>query len=284
VSGKASGYIKELIVCPNGERITRQEKFVALILADSHQTHGEGTFPSVQSMATDAMMDERACRRVLAALERKGVIVRRHGLRQGRGQMTFYFFPALDVVQHLKTPKKAGPEPTKKEGVFTPLFFGERGTEGGQKEDKIRTAYKEEQEQEQKLNTPPLSPKGGTGPKLVPAMEPEATPARSDVATEVKSAVKRVCDTCGFAAARLRRKLYAVAEQRVGLGEEPESVADRMIDAWQRYGKQGTKLYRRRTAAAFYEDGLWLNSNLWDWDNTEIRDERLRMEARAGSF
>jgi len=289
VSWKASAYIKELIVCPNGERVSRSEKLIALVLAESHQMHGEGTFPSLQSMAVDALMDERSARRLLGSLERKGVIVRRRAERQGRGQMTFYFFPALEAVQDPKNQQKTGSKPSSKGGQFAPLFFDERGTEGGQKGDKSRIPYKEEQEQEQKLKAPPLPPTGGTGPKnCIPIRLSDTTApvACSDAAVEtsVDYAVARVYRECGFVAARLRRRLHAVAEQRVEQGEAPEEVADRMIDAWRRYGKQGTRLYRRRSPAEFYEAGLWLNSNLWDWDNAEIRQERLNMEARAGSF
>lgn len=296
MSWKASGYIKELAVCPNGDRISRTEKLVALVLADSHQVNGEGTFPSVQSIAEDAMMDERVCRRLLASLERKGVIIRRRSDRQGRGQTTFYFFPALDAGHVSSAPPKASPKgprkpekPGEKGGQYVPLFLDQkedgRRTEGGQN----AHSHIEEQEQEQKLNTPPISPKGGPGPKnCIPIRlsDAPAPVACSDAAvqTSVENAVARVCQKCGFAAARLRRKLHAVAEQRVEQGERAEEVADRMIDAWERYGKQGTRLYRRRSPAEFYEAGLWLNSNLWDWDNAEIRDERMRAEARTGSY
>lgn len=56
-----------------------------------------------------------------------------------------------------------------------------------------------------------------------------------------------------------------------------------MIDAWERYSKQGLRLYRHRPPAEFYECGLWLDSNRWDWDTQLIRDERVYAEARVGS-
>ena len=96
-------------------------------------------------------------------------------------------------------------------------------------------------------------------------------------------ALKRMMDTCGFTAKRLRWKLHAVMKQREGMGELSEEIADRMIDAWQRYGRQGERLFRHRSAAEFFEGGLWLNSNLWDWDAVKLREEQQVMNASVGS-
>ncbi len=97
MSWKASAYVKALVMCPNGERISRTEKLVALVLADSHQDKGKAhTYPAVKMIAEDSLMEARVCRRMLASLERKGVIARDRAENQGRGQLTFYRFPALD--------------------------------------------------------------------------------------------------------------------------------------------------------------------------------------------
>jgi hypothetical protein len=100
----------------------------------------------------------------------------------------------------------------------------------------------------------------------------------------IDAAVELVMTGCGFTSARLRRKLRPVVAQRVKLGKDPGEVAAAMIDAWQRYGKQGTKLFRRVSAAEFYEGGLWLNSNLWNWDNQAIREAQMEMQASVGSW
>src|ERR1700723_3543548 len=133
MSWRASAYIKALIVCPNGERISRTEKLVALVLADSHQDKANAfTFPAVKMIAEDSLMDPRVCRRILSGLERKGVIERERSENQGRGQITFYRFPELDGKQ----PKGGHGVPLskpEKEDNMSPLFFGKRRTEGGRK-------------------------------------------------------------------------------------------------------------------------------------------------------
>jgi hypothetical protein len=99
----------------------------------------------------------------------------------------------------------------------------------------------------------------------------------------VDDATDRVMLAIGATARRLRRKLRAVIVQRVELGEVAEEVADRMIDAWQRYSKQGLRLYSHMSAAEFFEGPYWLNSNTWNWNAAFIERERLQMEARVGS-
>jgi hypothetical protein len=99
VSAKASGYMKALVECPNGERITPREKLVGMVLADSHQDRAKRyTYPSVDTIAEDSLSDRRTCQRYLAALERKGVILRMRPPNQGRGAQIFYFFSALDEI------------------------------------------------------------------------------------------------------------------------------------------------------------------------------------------
>jgi hypothetical protein len=154
MSHRATLYVKDLRLCPNGETISQLEKLVAYALADYHQDKlNARTFPSVASLAAESMMDERACRRHLANLERKGVIERVRPETQGRGSLTFYLFCELDRIE--------------KGGQCVPLLLnrkeGKRGTEGGQKEGCGGSALdKREQEQKQKLPTPPTpSPSEG---------------------------------------------------------------------------------------------------------------------------
>ena len=99
MSARASGYMKALVVCPNGELITPREKLVGMVLADSHQDKARRfTYPSVETIAEESRSDRRTCQRYLDALERKGVIRRLRPSNQGRGAQVFYFFPALDEL------------------------------------------------------------------------------------------------------------------------------------------------------------------------------------------
>jgi hypothetical protein len=103
-------------------------------------------------------------------------------------------------------------------------------------------------------------------------------------ANAVDAATDRVMREIGATARRLRKKLRVVLWCRVETGEEPEAVADRMIDAWRRYSKQGLRLFKRRSVAEFFEGPYWLDSNTWDWDAQFIREERQQAGARAGSW
>jgi Helix-turn-helix domain len=107
MSWRASAYIKELKVCPNGEPLTRSEKLVAYALADSHQDRGADshTFPSVEALAEDSLMTKRECQRILASLERKGAITRLRPTVQSRGMTTFYRFPQLEDSRVRVTPR-----------------------------------------------------------------------------------------------------------------------------------------------------------------------------------
>jgi hypothetical protein len=79
-----TGYIRGLVVCPNGETLTRTEKLVAFVLAASHE-HNKYAFPSVESIANNALMSKQECEGVLASLETKGIILRVDPAMQYRG-------------------------------------------------------------------------------------------------------------------------------------------------------------------------------------------------------
>lgn len=194
MSWQASRYVRELVDCPNGEKITRSEKLVAFTLADQEQ---KATFPSVANIAKDCLMDERSCRRILNSLEAKGVIERTYPKVQYRGVTTFYRFPAHkqtskrkeDTETPLFPPENEVETSPIKEDSATPLEFpatkvinDRRGTEGGQKGDKtphplnnplLGRKSKEEQLQEQV----PVSTADGTiPPKKTRKRTPKHTP------------------------------------------------------------------------------------------------------------
>jgi hypothetical protein len=175
------------------------------VLADSHQDKAKTyTFPSVSTIAEDALMDERVCRRLLASIERKGVIERVHPEVQYRGITTFYRFPALD--------KEGGqPVPPSKNDKGD-----RRGTEGGPKGDESPITNKEEQELEQKQELTPLA--GST------------EPAGNDSKLEAKKEyVKRIFDY-------YREKLgkspaYLLTPQRMSQGTKRLTEAAKMAHA-----------------------------------------------------
>ena len=164
MSARASAYAKSLLFCPNGERITRGEKLVLISLADSHQDKGKHfTYPSIETIATDALCDRRSCQRHLEALERKGVIRRLRPARQGAGMTTFYFFLELEEV----------PEGWQNAALFSEHKGGIRAAKGRQKGGKTCNASITNINQEQELTTTPpappmVTPTGKSGPLGTP--------------------------------------------------------------------------------------------------------------------
>jgi len=165
MSARASAYAKTLSVCPNGEMITPREKLVLIVLADAHQDRAKHfTYPSIETIAEDAMCDRRSCQRYLAALQRKGVIERLRPANQGRGMQVFYFFTALDDV----------PEGWQPAALFGDSFSRRRAAEGRQKGGRraangapalLERAQELELELEQKPNTTPPTPLVAEGAK-----------------------------------------------------------------------------------------------------------------------
>lgn len=75
MSWTASAYVRQLIEAPNGQSITRSEKLILFVLADYHNTEKESAWPSVRSIARDAMFSARQTRTILRSCERKGIIL-----------------------------------------------------------------------------------------------------------------------------------------------------------------------------------------------------------------
>lgn len=261
MSSRASAYIKQLVVCPNGERLTKTEKLVALCLADSHQDKSATyTYPAVATLAEESLMDERSCRRLLAELARKGVIEIFRPVIQGRGVYNCYRFPVLDA------PGKGGhsvPLSAAKRGV-------ERRAEGGQKP----PPYKEEQEQEQRPEQNPLlSPmlRTGDGGLRTPSDRIEDSPQ-----------VHAVMQACGFSQRRLRRVIGAQLQLELDRGWPPGQVSLRLIAAWKEFRVSAPLLRYDWGAGKFFGEGYWRNSDTWPWSERALEEQRLRASASVG--
>jgi DNA-binding MarR family transcriptional regulator len=266
VSHRATAYVKELRVCPNGEPLSKMEKLVLYGLADYHQDKmGLYTYPSVETLAAEALMSKSSCQRSLKALELKGVLGRERNNHQGRGRMTFYRLVEIDG------------KGCQADTLFPDSAAPERATKGLQKG--VRG------------DKPPHPLIGRTGTGTKANTPPPCPPPHQagDGADGLDAAVDQVMQDCGFTARRLRLKLRAVIEQQDKRAdtyrpfESPAEVAAAMVDAWKRYAVQGLRLRVHLNAARFFEEGYWLDSKSWHWDGDAIREERKRMEASVGS-
>jgi hypothetical protein len=96
MSWQASAYISKLIVAPNGEKLTRSEKLLALLLADRHNPDYDIAWPSVTKLAAEAMLSERRARDLLHSLAKKGVItIERRWVGPQQCDTNLYRFPGL---------------------------------------------------------------------------------------------------------------------------------------------------------------------------------------------
>ena len=292
MSTRAVAYIKALVVCPNGEHLTRTEKLAGLVLADSHQDRAHRrTYPAIEGMAEDSMMSERHFIRMLSALERKGVIRREYPDGRGRGKTTFYFFPELDekgcqdvTLSAVQKAAAAKPENAQK---------GDKRVTNGAPPI-LSNKYNKSKD------TTPLPPvnggmvsesescDAGTRADVLPDLNPDTTqkPAVGVVSGRdviaLGRAVEAVMQACGFVElwrqgakpGRLRRILAAVLQSESDKGEPPQSTALAMIAAWKEYAFADTLITVRYGAAKFYQLGIWRDSRLWNWDLAAVDRQR----------
>lgn len=252
------GYIKGLIVCPNGERISRMEKHVGMILADSHQDRASRrTFPSVEGMAEDAVMSERHFQRMLASLERKGVIRREYPDGRGRGKTTYYFFPELDEV--------SANQESKKGDILSP-FSEAKGCKKGDRRVTSATSpiRNNKSNRDNKSKTPP-NPLASEG----------AEERKAQQRAQVEDGITQVCTALDISNPRKRNVFRRAFELEAEKGELPPATALAMIAALRRKAEL-SHLLRPCSLDVFIGLGIWLDENRWPWDNTAIRDERQR--------
>jgi hypothetical protein len=271
VSVRAVAYMKALTQCPNGERITGPEKFLGMILGDSHQDRAHArTFPSIETIAHDAIMSESTCFRVLASLERKGVIRREHPNGTGRGKLTFYFFPELDE-KGCQSDTLPAVEKDRK-GCQPDTLFSEEGCQKGVRRVSKRPPHiLSNGNKNNEANTPPTPASGGD---VVPEEKPPAKQTVSDRYVEL--AVDQVMHGCGFVRRRLRRVLRAAIEHRRDLGESTPTIALAMIAAW-KYQSQQHALGLLRVKFGpekFFGDANWHDCETWFWDREAVERKK----------
>jgi hypothetical protein len=96
VSWKATAFVSELSKYPDGTPITRDEKLILFILADHHNISSNDAWPSVTTMADQALMSERHARDILRKAERHGLLETSKG--GGRGKKSSYKFTGMEII------------------------------------------------------------------------------------------------------------------------------------------------------------------------------------------
>lgn len=100
MSWKATAFVKEIVA-----GITVHEKMVLFVLADYHNTTHKVAWPSIPTLAKEALMEERSVYRILERLEEKGFLERivRSGKANG------YRFCVLDTPDSASGVPLTGP-------------------------------------------------------------------------------------------------------------------------------------------------------------------------------
>jgi hypothetical protein len=96
VSWQAAAFVKELVRCPDGAPMSRGQKLLALILADYHNSYRNSAWPSVPTLAEEALTSHAQAKRDLVYLEEHGLIRKVRPEKMGRGWICAYEFPALN--------------------------------------------------------------------------------------------------------------------------------------------------------------------------------------------
>lgn len=112
MSWKASGWAKGV------SGISRSEKLLLLILADYYNDEAKAAWPSISTLATEALMSERHVQRLLDSLAAKGVIQISRGGGRGhssryelKGDMVSPFVAKRVTSRHTKGDIAMSPEP-----------------------------------------------------------------------------------------------------------------------------------------------------------------------------
>lgn len=105
----AIDYVNQLVITPDGSRITSTEKNVLKSLAQWYNAELGVAWPCMRELAQRCSISERHCRRTIARLERKGAITRVYNRRRDQGSQTSneYFFPALGVPPETEQKQQA---------------------------------------------------------------------------------------------------------------------------------------------------------------------------------
>ncbi|MGH9504801.1 MAG: hypothetical protein ACRD20_18265 [Terriglobales bacterium] len=101
MSWEATAYVKELVACPDGARLSRGQKLLLFVLADYHNTKYRAAWPSEPLLAREALASLSQAKRDLTYLEQHLVVRKLRPQRIGRGIVCAYEFRALDAKDQL---------------------------------------------------------------------------------------------------------------------------------------------------------------------------------------
>jgi hypothetical protein len=119
MSWQASAYVKNLEACADGARMSRGQKLLALILADYHNTTHRAAWPSIPTLAREALTSHAQTKRDLDYLEEHGIIRKVRPEKMGRGWVCAYEFLALDAARELAPARSESKKRVQDEPLFS---------------------------------------------------------------------------------------------------------------------------------------------------------------------
>ena len=122
MSWRASGHVKNLVEGINGEKISRSEKLLLLIIADYYNDSYECAWPKIADLAEQAMLSPRRVRELQRSCEEKGLItISERRLLNGSNDANEIRFPGLEgAAKSRRGGLRDGGDPYKEEPTHEP--------------------------------------------------------------------------------------------------------------------------------------------------------------------
>ncbi len=102
MSWEATAYVAGLMQCEDGAPLSRGQKFLLLLLSNRHNHDIAEAWPSLPTLAREALTSLSTLKRDIDYLEQHCTIERRYPEKAGRGHTCSYVFLGLDEPERLK--------------------------------------------------------------------------------------------------------------------------------------------------------------------------------------
>jgi hypothetical protein len=198
MSWEASGFVKKMLQCPDGAKLTRGQKCLLLVLADYHDTKRRVAWPGVSALAEESLASLSQTKRDLEYLQEHLVLVR-CGKAIGSGNTYSYKFVGLDLA--LDQARELLSKRVQGEPFFYPAQKGSERVQKG-------FAHAEQKGSER------VRPCFGNKEEPEPSTEPENQEGAARAAMPYSARAERFGHSCPIPTAKFLRE---VGERRQAL-------------------------------------------------------------------
>lgn len=254
-------------------------------LASHANDYGESCFAGMPRIAGLTRLSVRQLRRVLQKLEVAGWLQVARG--NGLGNLTRYKVN----VEKLNSNQNPQLQPRKR-GQYAPSIQPPKRGQGDlfvepAKGDTMSPLQKSEGRHLEPLRGTSETPKGDIGDIRVLGRNVRAN-VRANT-TLLRDGAQKLLEACGLTDRELLPVVTDQLELETRESDQPEAQAIStaivaMSEAWQNFTSQGERLRFKWGAKKFFSQGYWRNSESWPWDNEVLKEERVRAQARVGTY